>query len=57
LASAFPGITAALVHDRSERANSGSPTPVQAGSFHAALKELLVSGDDLASADNRAPLG
>jgi dihydrodipicolinate synthase/N-acetylneuraminate lyase len=59
LASAFPEITAALVHDRSERANvqvgllrSG----LQGIPFHAALKEVLVARDVLSAPDVRAPL-
>ncbi|MGZ4208593.1 MAG: dihydrodipicolinate synthase family protein [Actinomycetota bacterium] len=59
LASAFPEITAALVHDRSERANE-QVAQLRAGlqgiPFHAALKEMLVSRDVLTSADVRAPL-
>jgi dihydrodipicolinate synthase/N-acetylneuraminate lyase len=59
LASAFPEITAALVHDRSRTAHehvcrlrdelAGIP-------FHAALKEVLVARDVLVRADVRAPL-
>ncbi len=59
LASAFPEITAALVHERSETAHeqvrrlrdglSGIP-------FHAALKEVLAARDVLVSPDVRAPL-
>jgi dihydrodipicolinate synthase/N-acetylneuraminate lyase len=59
LAAAFPEITAALVHDRSERAN-GQVGRLRAGlqgiPFHAALKEVLVARDVLTSADVRAPL-
>ena len=59
LASAFPAITAALVHDRSERANE-QVGKLRSGlrgiPFHAALKELLVSNDILTSADVRGPL-
>ena len=59
LASAFPAITAALVHDRSERANE-QVRRLRAGlqgiPFHAALKEVLVARDVLTSADVRAPL-
>ena len=59
LASAFPEITAALVHDRSERADE-QVNQLRAGlqgiPFHAALKELLVARDVLTSADVRAPL-
>ena len=46
LASAFPGITAALVHDRSERAHEQVMrlrTGLQGIPFHAALKEVLVA--------------
>jgi dihydrodipicolinate synthase/N-acetylneuraminate lyase len=59
LASAFPKITAALVHDRSERANEQVGmlrSGLQGIPFHAALKELLVSNDILTFADVRAPL-
>jgi dihydrodipicolinate synthase/N-acetylneuraminate lyase len=59
LASAFPEITAALVHDRSERANEQVGmlrAGLQGIPFHAALKELLVVRDVLTSADVRAPL-
>ncbi len=59
LAGAFPEITAALVHDRSETAHdqvcrlreelAGIP-------FHAALKEVLVARDVLTTPDVRAPL-
>ena len=59
LASAFPEITAALVHDRSERANEQVAllrTGLQGIPFHAALKEVLVARDVLTSADVRAPL-
>lgn len=59
LAAAFPEITAALVHDRSERANE-QVTQLRSGlrgiPFHAALKEVLVARDVLTSADVRAPL-
>ena len=57
LASAFPAITAALVHDRSERANE-QVAQLRSGlrgiPFHAALKEVLVAKDVLTSADVRA---
>ncbi len=59
LAAAFPEITAALVHDRSERANEQVGmlrTGLQGIPFHAALKEVLVARDVLTSADVRAPL-
>jgi dihydrodipicolinate synthase/N-acetylneuraminate lyase len=59
LAAAFPQIVASLVHERSGAAHervtemrrqlAGIP-------FHAALKEMLVSGDVLINADVRAPL-
>lgn len=59
LATAFPEITAALVHDRSERANEQVAllrAGLQGIPFHAALKEVLVARDVLTSADVRAPL-
>jgi dihydrodipicolinate synthase/N-acetylneuraminate lyase len=59
LASAFPEITAALVHDRSERANEQVAllrSGLQGIPFHAALKEVLVARDIFTSADVRAPL-
>jgi dihydrodipicolinate synthase/N-acetylneuraminate lyase len=59
LAAAFPEITAALVHDRSERANEQVGmlrSGLQGIPFHAALKEVLVARDVLTSADVRAPL-
>ena len=59
LATAFPEITAALVHDRSERANEQVAllrSGLQGIPFHAALKEVLVARDVLTSADVRAPL-
>jgi dihydrodipicolinate synthase/N-acetylneuraminate lyase len=59
LAAAFPTITAALVHDRSEVAHdqvcrlrdglAGIP-------FHAALKQVLVDRDVITDPDVRAPL-
>jgi dihydrodipicolinate synthase/N-acetylneuraminate lyase len=59
LATAFPEITAALVHDRSERANE-QVVALRSGlngiPFHAAMKEVLVARDVLTSADVRAPL-
>lgn len=59
LGSAFPEITAALVHDRSERAHE-QVTLLRSGlqgiPFHAALKEVLVARDVLTSGDVRAPL-
>jgi dihydrodipicolinate synthase/N-acetylneuraminate lyase len=59
LAAAFPEITAALVHDRSERANEQVGqlrAGLQGVPFHAALKEVLVARDVLTSAIVRAPL-
>jgi dihydrodipicolinate synthase/N-acetylneuraminate lyase len=59
LASAFPDITAALVHDRSERANEQVGrlrAGLQGIPFHAALKEVLVTREVLTSAEVRAPL-
>jgi dihydrodipicolinate synthase/N-acetylneuraminate lyase len=59
LASAFPEITAALVHDRSERANEQVGllrSGLQGIPFHAALKEVLVARDVLSAPDVRAPL-
>jgi dihydrodipicolinate synthase/N-acetylneuraminate lyase len=59
LASAFPAITAALVHERSAHAHD-QVMRLRAGlqgiPFHAALKEVLVANDVLTSADVRAPL-
>jgi dihydrodipicolinate synthase/N-acetylneuraminate lyase len=59
LATAFPAITAALVHDRSADAHAHVlelRARLQGIPFHAALKEALVAKDVLASADVRAPL-
>jgi dihydrodipicolinate synthase/N-acetylneuraminate lyase len=59
LASAFPEITAALVHEGSERANEQVVklrSGLQGIPFHAALKEVLVARDVLTSGDVRAPL-
>lgn len=59
LATAFPEITAALVHEHSERANEQVKllrAGLQGIPFHAALKEVLVAKDVLRSADVRAPL-
>jgi dihydrodipicolinate synthase/N-acetylneuraminate lyase len=59
LATAFPEVIAALVHDRSERAERQvGPLRQRLRSvpFHAALKEILVSRDVLVTADVRAPL-
>lgn len=59
LASAFPEITAALVHHQSERANEQMTllrSGLQGVPFHAALKEVLVARDVLMSVDVRAPL-
>jgi dihydrodipicolinate synthase/N-acetylneuraminate lyase len=59
LGSAFPEITAALVHDRSERAHA-QVTLLRSGlqgiPFHAALKEVLVARGVLTSGDVRPPL-
>ena len=59
LAAAFPEITAALVHDRSETAHASvcrlrealAPVP-----FHAALKHVLVARGVLSNPRVRAPL-
>ncbi len=59
LASAFPEITAALVHERSERAGEQAVSlrsGLQGIPFHAAMKELLVKRGVLTSTDVRAPL-
>ena len=59
LATAFPSITAALVHDRSERAGEQVDllrSRLQGIPFHAAMKEVLVARDVLSSPDVRAPL-
>lgn len=59
LAAAFPEITAALVHDRSDEAHRkvGMLRDRLAGiPFHAALKEVLVARDVLLRADVRPPL-
>ena len=59
LATAFPEIVAALVHDRSERAGSQVEMlrdGLQGIPFHAALKEVLIVRDVLTAADVRAPL-
>jgi dihydrodipicolinate synthase/N-acetylneuraminate lyase len=59
LAAAFPEITAALVHDRSDEAHQkvGMLRDRLAGiPFHAALKEVLVARDVLLRADVRPPL-
>jgi dihydrodipicolinate synthase/N-acetylneuraminate lyase len=59
LATTFPEITAALVHDRSERANE-QVAFLRSGllgiPFHAALKEVLVARGVMTSPDVRAPL-
>lgn len=59
LAAAFPHITAALVHERSEAAHD-QVTRLRDGlraiPFHAALKEVLVASEVLVSAEVRAPL-
>jgi dihydrodipicolinate synthase/N-acetylneuraminate lyase len=59
LASAFPAITATLVHDRSADAHDQVlrlRTGLQGIPFHAAMKEVLVARGVLTSADVRAPL-
>lgn len=59
LATAFPDVVAALVHDRSEQAHDQVTMlrdRLQGMPFHAALKEVLVSRDVLQVADVRAPL-
>jgi dihydrodipicolinate synthase/N-acetylneuraminate lyase len=59
LATAFPAITAALVHEQSAQAHDQVMrlrTGLQGIPFHAALKEVLVARDALTSADVRAPL-
>jgi dihydrodipicolinate synthase/N-acetylneuraminate lyase len=59
LATAFPGIVSALVHERSVAAHEQA-VELRRGlngiPFHAAMKELLVSKDVLTAADVRAPL-
>lgn len=59
LATAFPRIVSALVHERSERGHeqvSVLRDRLRHIPFHAALKEVLVARDVLMSADVRAPL-
>ena len=59
LATAFPDVTAALVHDRSPAAHAQVSLlrdRLRGIPFHAALKEILVGRDVLRSADVRAPL-
>ncbi|MGZ4109163.1 MAG: dihydrodipicolinate synthase family protein [Actinomycetota bacterium] len=59
LATAFPDVVAALVHDRSEHVElqvGMLRRRLQGVPFHAALKELLVARDVLATADVRPPL-
>lgn len=59
LASAFPHVVSALVHERSVVAHelvTRLRRGLQGIPFHSALKELLVSGDILTVADVRAPL-
>jgi N-acetylneuraminate lyase len=59
LATAFPWITAALVHDRSTRAHDQVTTlrrGLQGIPFHAALKEILAAADVLTNPDVRSPL-
>jgi dihydrodipicolinate synthase/N-acetylneuraminate lyase len=59
LASAFPEVTAALVHERSATAHEQVTLlreRLRGMPFHAALKEVLVARDVLRSTDVRAPL-
>ena len=59
LATAYPRIVAALVHDRSASADkqvNALRDGLQGIPFHAAMKEVLVTRDVLVSADVRAPL-
>jgi dihydrodipicolinate synthase/N-acetylneuraminate lyase len=59
LATAFPEIVSALVHETDARANEQVGVlraGLQGIPFHAALKEILVQQDVLTSADVRAPL-
>jgi dihydrodipicolinate synthase/N-acetylneuraminate lyase len=59
LATAFPKIASALVHERSERAHEqvgALRAGLQGIPFHAALKEVLINKDVLTSADVRSPL-
>lgn len=59
LATAFPEIVAALVHEKDARANEQVGLlrkRLQGIPFHAALKEILVAKDVLISADVRSPL-
>ena len=59
LASAFPAVTAVLVHEHDEHAHD-QVKKLRAGlqgiPFHAALKEVLIHKDVLNSADVRSPL-
>jgi dihydrodipicolinate synthase/N-acetylneuraminate lyase len=59
LGTAFPHLTAALVHERSRRAHQ-QVTMLREGlagiPFHAALKEVLASADVLTTPDVRSPL-
>jgi dihydrodipicolinate synthase/N-acetylneuraminate lyase len=59
LATAFPEIVAALVHERSERSHeqvSKIRERLRNVPFHAALKEILVARNVLTTADVRPPL-
>lgn len=59
LATAFPEVTAALVHDKSQAAHeqvSLLRDGLRSLPFHAALKEVLVAKHVLRSADVRSPL-
>jgi len=59
LATAFPGIVASLVHERSVAADAAVRTlrdGLQGIPFHAAMKEILVARDVLTVADVRPPL-
>ena len=59
LATAFPDVTAALVHERSHTAHEQVVVlrdRLRGMPFHAALKEILVARDVLRTADVRAPL-
>ena len=59
LASAFPGVVADLIHDRSVAADEAVTLMrerLRGIPFHAALKEILVMRDVLLHADVRAPL-
>ena len=59
LATAFPDVTAALVHERSSAAHANVSMlrdRLRGIPFHAALKQILVARDVLRCADVRAPL-